>query len=184
MDLDPAIAELESDLDAIRQQLRPLQQEEKELVSGIAALKAVQRRRRESSRPTADHAEQPEVGHRTTNRDADGTVDPTAPRGSAAVEIILRERPRGQWVSLTELVDEFAKRGWGPNSSNPREAVRANAYRLINSNSKKHEFEGGRSNYRRRPPVHQLQQDSPTMDEGGGGHQEGLTGGQNSALSE
>lgn len=53
-----------------------------------------------------------------------------APRGAAAVRIILQESPRKRWV-VSELVDELRRRSWLPKSDNPANAVRAALERLL-----------------------------------------------------
>jgi hypothetical protein len=56
---------------------------------------------------------------------------PEPPRGAEAVRMVLQERP-GEWLMVTDLVDELRNRGWLPyGSDNPANAVRTALERLL-----------------------------------------------------
>lgn len=178
--------QLDQVIGEMRQELKTAEATAETLRAGIAALELMQQRRvavNDSPRSTIQVQELAPPSPR--QEITDDEVDPTAPRGSQAVEIILRDSPPGKWWAVSELADEFKKRGWGPASKNPREAVRANASRLVAT--KEDEFEGGRGKYRRRPEPIPVQHAPPTAEErekGGGDDQEGVKGDRHSELVE
>jgi hypothetical protein len=168
--IDQALAEM-------RAELLEVEESAKMLRDGIAALEMLQQRRvggvdagsAQPSTPSSTDTTEP-------TPEPPAEIDPTAPRGSEAVEMILEDYEPGEWVSLQQLVDEFKERRWGPESNNPREAVRANAYRLVKH--KGDEYEGGRGKYRRRPPP----EASSVFNLGGGDEdQEGVMGDRSAA---
>jgi hypothetical protein len=164
--LEQVLAELRAELETAEAQVETLR-------AGIAAMELMQQRR--GSMPLVETKVRPTA---TPSHETD--IDPNAPRGSQAVEIILSEMPPGLWVPLSQLAGEFQKRGWGPESNRPREAVRTNANRLVKA--KPDEYEGGRGKYRRRAPELSAPQPSSVFDaEGGGEDQEGLMGDRSAA---
>jgi hypothetical protein len=68
-----------------------------------------------------------------------------SPRGARAVEVILMEA--GTWMTAQELTQAEMKRGWPPESSEPVNAVRAAANRLIASKPDLFVREQGRYRY-------------------------------------
>lgn len=88
--------------------------------------------------------------------------DADTPRGSRAVEIILRET--GTWMNVRDLTTRQLERGWTPHGSDPGSAVRAAANRL--ARDKPENFERDRGRYRFRDQSAQqpsLNGDGPTQ---------------------
>jgi hypothetical protein len=130
------------------------------LRSGLAAVDKLLER---SNPPESTDVEkqQPRSEPQRRSRPAAVTESDT-PRGSQAVEIILRET--GTWMDVRDLTMRQLERGWTPHGNDPKSAVRAAANRL--ARDKPENFERDRGRYRFRDQSAQqpsLNGDGPTQ---------------------
>jgi hypothetical protein len=65
----------------------------------------------------------------TPSEPAEAAVDKAYPRGREAVLAVLGDSP-GVWLTVQQVADDLAARGWPPDSPKPEDAVRATLARI------------------------------------------------------